>query len=101
MVSGLRRLVNFRIAAERARVQELTFARGFEEVRARLRDAMKSVSTREDRLHDTIGRLYQTAFRRLDAAAGGVWPPGLRSRPNNPRARGETLNKSHGAALMS
>jgi exodeoxyribonuclease VII large subunit len=101
LVGGLRRLVNYRIAAERARVQELTFARGFEEVRARLRHAMNSVSTREDRLRDTIGRVYQTAFRRFDAAARLLSPAELRSRTTRQRARFETLNQARMAAIMS
>jgi exodeoxyribonuclease VII large subunit len=101
LVSGLRRMVNFRIAAERARVQELTFARGFDQVRAKLRDAMNGVSAREDRLHDTIGRLYQTAFRRFDAAARLLSPSELRSRTIKQRARFETLNQARIAAITS
>jgi len=101
LAAGLRRLINYRIAAERARVQELTFARGFEEVRARLRDAVNSVSAREDRLRDTMGRLYQTAFRRFDAAARLLSPAELRSRTTKQRARFETLNQARLAAIMS
>jgi exodeoxyribonuclease VII large subunit len=101
LVGGLRRLVNFRIAAERARVQELTFARGFDQVRAKLRDAMNGVSAREDRLHDTMGRLYQTAFRRFDAAARLLSPSELRSRTIKQRARFETLNQARIAAITS
>jgi exodeoxyribonuclease VII large subunit len=101
LAGGLRRALNYRISAERSRVRELTFARGFDEVRARLREAMNRVSTREDRLHDAIGRLYQTASRRLDAATRLLSPAELRSRAIKQRARFDTLNQARLAAIMT
>ena len=101
LVSGIRRALNYRVAAERARVRELTFARGFDQVRAKLRDAMNGVSAQEGRLHDSMGRLYQTAFRRFDAAARQLSPSELRSRTIKQRARFETLNQARLAAITS
>src|SRR5207302_169049 len=68
LIAGLSRSLRFRVAAERARVQELTYSRGFDEVRGQLRAAKSAADGAEHRLRILIGRSLQTALRRLDTA---------------------------------
>jgi len=101
LVGGLRRTLNHRIAAERAHVRELTFARGFEEVRTKLRSAVTAAGERQDRLQDAMARIVQNTFRRFDAAARLLSPSELRNRAMTQRARWETVTRAQDAAVIS
>jgi len=101
LIGGLQRTLRHRVAAERAHVRELTFARGFDEVRSKLRDALASVTTRENRLHDAIARMFQNRYRRFDAAARLLSPSELRNRAVTQRARLDSVTRAHDAAMIS
>src|SRR5438128_85220 len=80
LVGVLRRSIRFSLAQERARVQELTFARGFDEVRAQLRAAIGTLDSAAHRLRTSIALSLQTALRRLDKAGHALTPGYLRER---------------------
>jgi exodeoxyribonuclease VII large subunit len=101
LVNNLSRSVRYRIASERTRVRELTFARGFDEVKAQLRDAVAAVDQREDRLREAMTTLLQLVERRLDQAARSLSPAELRNRAIAQRARFDTLCNSRNAAMLS
>jgi exodeoxyribonuclease VII large subunit len=101
LVNNLSRSVRYRIASERTRVRELTFARGFDEVKAQLRDAVAAVDQREDRLREAMTTLLQLVERRLDQAARSLSPAELRNRAIAQRARLDTLCNSRNAAMLS
>ena len=101
LAGGLRRMLNHRIALERAHVRELTFARGFDEVRTKLRAAVAGVTTREDRLHNAISLVFQNRYRRFDAAARLLSPGGLRNHTVKQRARLDAVTRAHDAAMSS
>jgi exodeoxyribonuclease VII large subunit len=101
LVGGLRRTLSHRIASERAHVRELTFARGFDEVRTKLRRAVSAAGEREDRLHDAMGQIFQNASRRFDAAARLLSPSELRNRSVTQRARLDAMTRAQAAAMIS
>jgi exodeoxyribonuclease VII large subunit len=101
LVGGLRRTLNHRIAAERAHVRELTFARGFDEVRTKVHQAVSAVGARDDRLQSAMARIFQNTFRRFDAAARLLSPTELRNRAVTQRARLEAVTRAHEAAMSS
>src|SRR5437667_5547216 len=77
---NLARSIRFRLAAERSRVQQLAYSRGFDEVRGQLRTAMTFADDAEYRLLTSIAARVQSAVRRLDAAAHALTPSHLRER---------------------
>jgi exodeoxyribonuclease VII large subunit len=101
LVGSLRRTIRYRIAAERSRVQELTFARGFDEVRTKLRAARSSVEGHENSLHTAFARVYQRLFRRFEVAARSLLPGELSKRAIARRARFEALYQAANAAMGS
>jgi exodeoxyribonuclease VII large subunit len=101
LVGGLRRTLNHRIGTERAHVRELTFARGFDEVRTKLRRAVTAVVERDDRLHESMAQVFQNVSRRLDAAARLLSPSELRNRAVTQRARLEAVTRAQEAAMTS
>jgi exodeoxyribonuclease VII large subunit len=101
LVGGLRRTLKHRIAAERAHVRELTFARGFDEVRTKLRDAVGAVDARDDRLRAAVARSFQSTLRRFDAAARRLSPSELRSRSVRQHARLDAATRAQEAAMSS
>jgi exodeoxyribonuclease VII large subunit len=101
LVAGLRRTLNHRIAAERAHVRELTFARGFDEVKTKLRRAVAAADERQDRLQDAMARIFQNTFRRFDVAARLLSPSELRNRAMTHRARLDTVTRAQDAAVIS
>ena len=101
LIRSLSRTLNHRIAVERAHVRELTFARGFEEVRNRLRRAVRELDGHEDRLLGAISLLYQNALRRFDTAARFLSPAELRNRAVNQSKRLEALCHARNAAMLS
>lgn len=101
LVGTLRRTLRHRIALERAQVRELTFARGFEEVKSQLRQAMRELDAQESHLRDAISRTLQSARRRLDDAARFLSPVALRSRAVNQAQRLDALRHARNAAMVS
>jgi exodeoxyribonuclease VII large subunit len=101
LVGGLRRTLSHRIATERAHVRELTFARGFDEVRTKFRRAVTAAGEREDRLHDAMGQIFQNVSRRFDAAARLLSPSELRNRSVTQRARLDAVTRAQSAAMIS
>ena len=101
LVGTLRRTLHHRIAVERTHVKELTFARGFGEVRNQLRQALRVVDTNDNRLRNAISRSYQSAVRRLDAAARFLSPAELRNRAVNQGKRLDALCHARNAAMLS
>src|SRR5437773_8311781 len=101
LIASLSRSLRFRVAAERARVQELTYSRGFDEVRGQLRAAKSAADGAEHRLRILIGRSLQTALRRLDTAAHALSPSYLRERVAIDRARFDGLRQAQNAAVIS
>jgi exodeoxyribonuclease VII large subunit len=101
LVVTLRRTLNHRIAVDRAHVRELTFARGFEEVRAKLRQTTRELDTRENDLRQAFSRIYQRALRRFDAAARQLSPAELRNRAVSQSKRLDALCHERNAAMLS
>lgn len=101
LVSNLGRTARYRIAAERSRVRELTFARGFDEVRTKLRDAVAAVHDNESRLRDAIANSFQLALRRFEVAARALSPGELRNRALAQRARFDALCNSQHVAVLA
>ena len=101
LVNNLGRSIRYRIATERSRVRELTFARGFDEVRTTLRDARITLDARESRLRDAIKARLQSAMRTFDVAARALSPGELRNRALAQRARFEALCNSQNVALLA
>ena len=100
LVNNLSRSVRYRIAADRAHVRELTFARGFDEVKSRLREAVAAVDDRDTRMRDAIMNRFQRALRRVDLAARALSPAELRNRTNAQRARFDSLCQARNAAVL-
>jgi len=101
LVSNLDRTARYRIAAERSRVRELTFARGFDEVRKKLRDAVAAVDDNETSLRDAIANSFQRALRRFEVAARALSPGELRNRALAQRARFDALCNSQQVAVRA
>ncbi len=83
---NLARSIYFRLSAERSRVQQLAYSRGFDEVRGQLRTAMTFADDAEYRLQASIAARVQSALRRLEAAAHALTPSHLRERVATGRA---------------
>src|SRR5216684_1400201 len=98
---NLARSIRFRLNAERSRVQELAYSRGFDEVRGQLRTAMTVADDAEHRLLTSIAARVQSALRRLDAAAHALTPSHLRERVATGRARFDALCHARDAALTA
>ncbi len=101
LIGSLARSIRFRISAERSRVQQLAYSRGFDEVRGQLRTAMAATGDAEHRLQTSIAVALQSALRRLDAAAHALTPSHLRERTTTARARFDALCQARDAALTA
>ena len=101
LVGGLHRTLRHRIASDRAHVRELTFARGFDEVKTKLRDAVGKVESRENLLRAAMAHIFQNTFRRFDAAARLLLPSELRNRAVTQRARLDAVMRAQEAAINS
>ena len=101
LTRNLARSIRFRLSAERSRVQQLAYSRGFDEVRGRLRTAMTVADDAEHRLQTSIAARVQSALRRLDAAAHALTPSHLRERVATGRARFDALCHARDAALTA
>jgi exodeoxyribonuclease VII large subunit len=98
---NLSRSIRFHLNAERSRVQQLAYSRGFDEVRGRLRTAMTVADDAEHRLLTSIVVALRSALRRLDAAAHALTPSHLRERVATGRARFDALCLARDAALTA
>jgi exodeoxyribonuclease VII large subunit len=98
---NLARSIRFRLSAERSRVQQLAYSRGFDEVRGQLRTAMTATDDAEYRLQTSIAMRVQSAVRRLDAAAHALTPSHLRERVATGHARFDALCHARDAALTA
>ncbi|HVS80915.1 MAG TPA: exodeoxyribonuclease VII large subunit [Pyrinomonadaceae bacterium] len=101
LIGNLARSIRFRLSAERSRVQQLAYSRGFDEVRGQLRTAMTATDDAEYRLQTSIAARVQSALRRLDAAAHALTPSQLRERVATGRARFDALCHARDAALTA
>ena len=101
LTGNLARSIRFRLSAERSRVQQLAYSRGFDEVRGQLRTAMTATDDAEYRLQTSIAARVQSALRRLDAAAHALTPSHLRERVATGRARFDALCHARDAALTA
>src|SRR5258708_3598510 len=101
LATSLARSLRFRVASERSRVHQLTFSRGFDEVRGQLRAAVAAANDAEHRLLTSINARVQLALRRHDAAARNLTPSHLRERVAVGRARFGVLSRSLDAALSA
>jgi exodeoxyribonuclease VII large subunit len=99
LVSVMNRSIHFRITQERARIQQLAFARGFDEVRTQLRFAMNASNQAEHRLRVSIASSLQSAMRRLDAVTHALTPGHLRERVTTARVRFANLCRAQEAAV--
>ncbi len=98
---NLARSIRFRLNADRSRVQQLAHSRGFDDVRGQLRTARTVADDAEHRLLTSIVVAWQSALRRLDAAAHALTPSHLRERVATGRARFEALCHARDAALAA
>lgn len=98
---SLARSLRFRVASERSRVHQLTFSRGFDEVRGQLRAAVAAANDAEHRLLTSINARVQLALRRLDVAARQLTPSYLRERVTIGRARFGVLSGALDAGLSA
>src|SRR5438067_3332545 len=98
MIGGLNRTLRYRISFDRSRVRDLAFARGFDEVRAKLRRALATVEDKEFELTTSFAAIFQRASRRLETASRLLLPSELRSRAVAQRARFEALNQQQSVA---
>src|SRR5437870_17265 len=101
LTMNLARSIKFRITDARAHVQQLALSPAFDEVSARLRDAMTSADDAEYRLQTVITGVLQRAQRRLGAAAHSLSPAQLRSVVINARTRFTALSKSRDAGIAT
>lgn len=101
LVTNLDRTVRYRIASERAHVRELTFARGFDEVKKQLRGMVAAVDGHDSDLRNAMSLRFRSIGQRLDAAARALSPSELRSRALAQRASIDTLCNSRNAAVTA
>src|SRR6266516_252255 len=80
LIRNLSRLIRYRISDSRRRVQDQTMSEGFNQVRARLHQAILSADDAGHRLETVINGMVQRAHRRMDAVAHRLSPGQLRAR---------------------
>jgi exodeoxyribonuclease VII large subunit len=81
------RNLSYRLANERARMQEAVMSPAFDEVRARLRDAARETTELSHRLEKLIARVRERARKRLDDAACRLSPERNLARAARARTR--------------
>lgn len=77
---NLSRLMRYKIATARARVQQQALSQAFAEVRGRLRDASTSTNSARHRLQILMGQNLRSARLRADALNVSLSPAQLRAR---------------------
>jgi exodeoxyribonuclease VII large subunit len=101
LVRNLSRLIHYRVTDSRARVQDLTMSRGFNEVRARLHQAMLSSDDAAHRLETVITGMMQRAQRRMDALAHRLSPAQLRAYVTAAGTRFDRAQTARDAAITA
>ncbi|MEO8435796.1 MAG: exodeoxyribonuclease VII large subunit [Pyrinomonadaceae bacterium] len=101
LVRNLSRVIRYRIADSRTRVQDLTMSRGFNEVRARLHQAMLSSDDASHRLETLITGMMQRARRRADALAHRLSPAQLRAYVTAGATRFDRAQTARDAAIAA
>jgi exodeoxyribonuclease VII large subunit len=81
------RTLGYRLVNERARLQEAAMSRGFDDVRARLRDASRETSELSHRLEKLIARVRERARKRLGDASCRLSPAKPAARTARARTR--------------
>jgi exodeoxyribonuclease VII large subunit len=84
---NLSRLMRYKIATARARVQQEALSHAFAEVRGRLRDAATSTSSARHRLQILMSQNLRSAHLRADALNASLSPAQLRARVTAARVR--------------
>ncbi|MFN2596434.1 MAG: exodeoxyribonuclease VII large subunit, partial [Pyrinomonadaceae bacterium] len=87
LTRGMVRAIGYRLVNERARLQEAAMSPGFDDVRARLRDAARATTDLAHRLEKLIARVRERARKKLDAAACRLSPERNLARAARQRAR--------------
>lgn len=101
LVRNLSRLIRYRITDSRTRVQDLTMSRGFNEVRARLHQAILSSDDAGHRLETVITGMMQRAHRRMDAVAHRLSPAQLRAYVTAAGTRFDRAQTARNAAIAA
>src|SRR5256714_2918596 len=101
LTRDMMRAVRESITMARVRVQDAAMSQGFDDVRARLRDARRLADGAAHRLESLINRAAQTARKRVDAVACRLSPARLTSRVAEARTRFAVLTAARDAAVQS
>ena len=101
LTTNLARSMQFRIAGSRTRVQELALSPAFDDVAARLHDAIAATTGAEHRLQTSITSLVQRAQRRVGAATHSLSPAQLRSAALTAVTRLESLTRARDAGIAT
>ncbi|HEY0431277.1 MAG TPA: exodeoxyribonuclease VII large subunit [Pyrinomonadaceae bacterium] len=97
----LSRLMRYKIATARTRVQEQALSQAFDEVRGRLRDAGSATNSARHRLQILMNQAVRSAHLRSDALSRSLTPVQLRARFNEARVRFEAANASCNSAMAN
>jgi len=95
------RALRFQMVDARMRVQAAAMSHGFDDVRARLRDASQAVDHATHRLESLMARAVQRVRRRADAVGGRLSAARLSARVSAARVRFSLLCASRDAAMAS
>ena len=98
---SLSRLMRYKIADSRNRVQKQALSQVFDRVRASLRDAHTSTSTATHRLQILIGKELRETQLRADALMRRLAPSEVKARLATARGRFESANSSCNAAMSA
>lgn len=84
---NLSRLMRYKIASARTRVQHQALSHAFAEVRGRLRDAASATKSARHRLEILMGQSVRSAHLRADALSASLAPAQIRARLGEARLR--------------
>jgi len=101
LVTNLAHSIKFRIGRARAQAQQLALSPAFDEVNARLRDAISRADDAEHHLERLIANALQRAQTRLGAAAYSLSPAQLRAHVRAAQARFAALNQARDAGITT
>ncbi|HKO99795.1 MAG TPA: exodeoxyribonuclease VII large subunit [Pyrinomonadaceae bacterium] len=101
MSQNLSRLMRYKIAGARSRVQEQALSQVFDRVRASLRDASAATSTAAHRLQILMGNELRDARIRTEPLIRRLAPSELRARLAEARSRYEYVDRAGAAAIAA
>ena len=87
LTGSLLRAVRFRVLSEQGRLQDAVMSPAFDDVRARLREAARDLTSADHKLEKLIARARDAARRRLDAATCRLSPARTAARAANARVK--------------